>query len=1049
MHSARARVSRVPQDRGHIMRRLSTHSLLHTTAAAAVFAAALGAAPAFAQEPADSEPSDIIIVTGTRIVSPNLESAIPVTSVGGDQFFQTGKISVGDILNELPAMRSSFNMQNSTRFLGTAGLSLLDLRGLDTMRTLVLQNGRRHVGSNLLGDGVSVDVNTIPTDLIERVDVVTGGNSAIYGSDAIAGVVNFVLKDNYEGISLRGQGGISSRGDAGAYYVSALAGTNFADDRGNIAVNFEYARQNDYYAPSRPTTRISSGYLQVDSDPGDAVNGSDGIPDRIFIRDARYGYYDNGGTYVTFQGGDFLTPYIFQRDGTLVPQTGQLTDVIASSPFPIFSGGNGSTAREGRQFGLSPRVDRYSANLIAHFEVSPAFVPFVEAKYVRTDSLSNASGPFFTSAVGNPRETFYTTNPFLTDQARELIRSTYGDYYDANGDANSDGIPDSDQFGFPYFRSVTDLGNREEKAKRETYRIVGGIRGQFGSASNWKYEASVNYGQFKESTLVLGNTNLQRYLLAIDAVRDPVSGNIVCRSKIDPSAAVAYEFAEDPDFAAARLAQDVAACVPANLFGEGNLSQAARDYINQDTISRGKITQLVAGGYVSGNTAGFLELPGGPIGIAVGVEYRRETMKYRQDDLVSNGMTFYNAIPTFDPPSFEVKELYGELRIPVLRDLPFAHELTFDVAGRLSDYKGATGTVFAWNAGIEYAPVPDIKIRANYSRSIRAPNLSDLYTPPGVNYALIDDPCAQVNIGGGSSNRAANCAAAGVPGDYNYIYTDSLQFRSGGNPGLKEEYSDSYTVGVIVQPRFMPRFSFSADYFDITVNDVITSPGAQQILDACYDGANLDNQFCGLFERVGAGGGPRGEAPYSIREDSLRAVLLNYAKLKVRGIDAQMAYNTSLFDWGQIQTKLNYTHVFQNDEFLFPDDPGRADQRLLELNYPRDAFTWDVSLKRGKVTLGYQMRYIGKAVLNDYEDTYSKQGRPPQNADYAVDRFYSDAFYHDIRFEFAPDDTYSFYFGVDNVGDRLPTRGLSGIGDGSGIYDVRGRYLYAGAVAKF
>src|SRR4051812_39519534 len=189
-----------------------------------------------------------IVITGSRIRRPNLESTVPITSVGGEEFFETSQVSVGDVLNDLPALRSTFSQANSTRFLGTAGLNLLDLRGLGTQRTLVLVNGRRHVGGDILNNAVSVDTNTIPTDLIERVDVVTGGNSAVYGSDAIAGVVNFILKKDYEGLQVRGQGGISDEGDAGNYYASVLWGTNFMEDRGNVAINFEYAKQDAWFA---------------------------------------------------------------------------------------------------------------------------------------------------------------------------------------------------------------------------------------------------------------------------------------------------------------------------------------------------------------------------------------------------------------------------------------------------------------------------------------------------------------------------------------------------------------------------------------------------------------------------------------------------------------------------------------------------------------------------------------------------------------------------------------------------------------------------------
>ncbi|MEO7178099.1 MAG: TonB-dependent receptor plug domain-containing protein, partial [Allosphingosinicella sp.] len=646
-----------------------------------------------------------ITITGSRIRRPNLESTVPVTSVGGEEFFQTGQVSVGDVLNELPALQSTFSQSNSTRFLGTAGLNLLDLRGLGTQRTLVLVNGRRHVAGDVLNTTTSVDVNTIPTDLIERVDVVTGGNSAIYGSDAIAGVVNFVLKQNYEGVQIRGQSGISKYGDLGSYFVSALAGKNFAGDRGNVAINVEYARQNTAFASGRPNLAVNSRFVTVDTDPASAP--ADSVFDNVFVADTRFNIFNNGGGVLDFARTNSIggyTSYLFDTAGNLIPQTG--TPIGRSGFNARYIGGNGSTAREADSLALFPTVDRYNVNLIAHFNVSDAFVPFVEAKYSRTDSRGGTSGPFFygLGTTSSPREHFTLDNPFLTNQAKGVIRGIYGDYYgdyDAQGNPIADGVSDADQFGFDSNGTATGLGIRDERARRETYRVVAGVRGQFND--DWSYEVSANYGRLNERTQVLGNVNVQRFLLAIDAVRNP-AGNIVCRSQIDPSAAAAYEFpvAGFEAFAQNRLAADVAACVPVNLFGEGNVSQAARDYILQDTSAKGRITDFVLNAFVSGDTSQFLNLPGGPVGFAIGAEYRRDTALYQQDQLVTSGLTFYNSIPSFDPPSFEVKEAFGEIRIPILKDMPFFHELTVSAAGRVANYKGTTGTVFAYNAGAEW-----------------------------------------------------------------------------------------------------------------------------------------------------------------------------------------------------------------------------------------------------------------------------------------------------------------------------------------------------------
>jgi outer membrane receptor protein involved in Fe transport len=1059
-------------------------SLLSGSAVRAIAGFALAAsftAPAMAQEVAEEQdPSttlqgevevesgenaspvdagETILVTGSRIRRPNLDSTVPITSVGGEEFFETGNVSVGDALNDLPALRSTLGQSNSTQFLGTAGLNLLDLRGLGTQRTLVLVNGRRHVPGDILYNANSPDVNTIPTDLIERVDVVTGGNSAIYGSDAIAGVVNFILKRDFDGIQLRGQGGISTYGDAGAYYTSILAGRNFSEGRGNVTVHAEYARQNDFYGSQRPNLRQTNGFVVVDTDPATAVNGSDDNPDSVFMRDIRSALYSNAGTFLTFEGATVggraaFTPYIFQPNGNLAPQTGTR---VGRGPFGSFIGGNGDNFRSGTQFGLSPALDRYSANLIAHFEVNKAIVPFIEAKYSRTDSLGNASGPFFTGATGSPREVLRSrSNPFVTNQARGIIEGYYGDLYsDLNGNGARDyyegeyvsnGIQDAEEFGFTILRNVVEFGNREEKGRRQTYRVVTGVRGELGN--DWNYEVSLNYGRHDENTAILGNVNLQRYLLAIDAVRDPATGQVVCRSRIDPSRRVAFEGAIDKTFAQNQLAADVAACVPVNILGEGNITDAARNYLLTNSFAEARLTQFVANAFLSGNSGRWFELPGGPIGFALGAEYRRETAFYDQDEFTQSGLSFYNAIDTFEGPSFEVKEAFGEIRFPLLKNTPFFEELTVSAAGRVSDYKGSTGTVFAYNAGLDWAPVRDLRFRAAYSRAVRAPNLSDLNFPLSQNFAFVNDPCSLTNRS--TPDRQKNCAALGVPANFDFIYDQTLGFRSGGNPNLREETSDSYTVGAVLQPRFLPGFSLSVDYYDITVNSVITSLSAQTVVNACVDQPTIENQFCSQFKRfAGPGTGPAGEIPGQILEGSLQVVPLNFAKLKVRGIDAELAYRRTITGLGQFSTRVIYTRALENSSFLDPTNPDFGNTALQELGNPRDAFNVDVNLKAGAVTFGYEMRYLGKMTVGAYENYFEYQDRPPQNADAFNFRFYPEVFYHDVRIGIDAGKGFNFYMGIDNVLNRNPPLGLSGIGDGSGIYSNRGRFFYAGAVAKF
>ncbi|KRC78435.1 TonB-dependent receptor [Sphingomonas sp. Root241] len=992
-----------------------------------------------AQETTEA-PGETIVVTGSRIRRPNLDSPVPVTSIGGEEFFQTGTTSVGDVLNELPALTSTFSQSNSTRFLGTSGLNLLDLRGLGPQRTLVLVNGRRHVAGDILNNAVSPDVNAMPTDLIERVDIVTGGSSAIYGSDAIAGVVNFVLKDNFEGFQIRGQGGLSDDSDAPDYYISALAGKNFAGGRGNIALNLEYAHQGDFYASDREEYRNNNGFVVVDNDPFGSPNGSDGKPDRVFYKNIRSGSYANGGMFLGNSCGPYYCSYHFLPNGNLVPVTG--TKVGASS-IGSFIGGDGDNFRDGTQLGLRPRQDRYSANLIAHFEISPAFVPFIEAKYVRSEVLGSASGPFFFNGgvTGSPREVFYTDNPYLSAQARNFLN----DYY---------GVAPGTSQPFYFNENATSLTNRQESLKRDTYRLVGGVRGEFGS--NWSYEVSANYGRFDEENKILGNVNLQRFLLAIDAVDQGLvqngvaNGNIVCRATVDPTARVALETAANPTFAGAQLAADVAACRPVNFFGVNNVSDAARGYLLQDSIANGRITQFVANAFVSGDSSKWFELPGGPVGISFGAEYRRETASYTQDEFTQAGLTFYNSIPTFDPPSFEVKEVFGELSVPILKDVPFFNSLTLSGAVRYADYKGSTGNVFAYNGSVEWSPVRDLRFRGNYSRSVRAPTLVDLYTPFGQNYAFVTDPCSLDNLGEGTATREANCRAAGVPAGYNFEYVQTLGFLSGGNPDLEAETSDSYTVGFVLQPRWIRGLSLTVDFYDITVNNTISSVGAQDILDNCYDAADLNNQYCSLFQRyTGAGTGPRGEITGQVLENNLRAGPLNYAKLKVRGIDAEIGYRGAIGNIGNLSTRAIYSHNFRNDSYLDPADPGRRDQQLGELGYPKDEAQWSLDLQTGPITLGYKMRYVGKMTVAPWEATHTVQGRAPEDADYSDITEYPSTFYHNIRVQMDVGKSYNLYLGVDNLLDTVPPLGTTGAGFGSGIYDNVGRFLYAGFVAKF
>ncbi len=980
-----------------------------------------------------------VVVTGSRISRPTLDSPTPVTTLTAADLTRTGVISVGDVLNDLPSLRSTYSQANSTQFIGTSGLNLLDLRGLGVSRTLVLVNGRRHVtGSE--GEFL-VDTSTIPTDLIDRVDVVTGGQSAVYGSDAMAGVVNFVLKRNFEGLSLNAQGGISDKGGRGTYRVTGTYGVNFAEGRGNIAISGEYNRAELVtYTDRADLTGAFVGRNQfqlVDSPAADNTT-----PNRTFLRGVRSFGYDNGGNFIAYNGSNLRgcglatggvaagclpngAPRVFGFN-----TDGSLSEYNYGQDFrPIGSNNNqgGSGAILNDRGTLQPSASRYVANLLGHFDVSDAFKPFIEAKFVRVESF-NQGGPTFAQGgqqglvagedgVGDPilvgadSGTYlgsgipiFFDNAYLQPGAAATIRSL---------------LPAGSTF-FRMNRNNNDLGTRDEFDRRDTYRIVGGFEGTFND--DWKYDVSVNYGELRTRSR-FSNTRIEsRFFNSVDAVRNG-AGQIVCR--------INQVTVTDPG------------CVPVNLFGNGSPSQEAINYFTATSSRKGKATEFDVSANLVGDSSQLFELPGGPVRFALGGEYRRETASYAYDELVKSGDTFFNAIPDFNPPAFAVKEAYGELELPLLRDFTLADELTVSGAARVADYKGSTGTVWAWNAGGIYAPVRDIKFRVNYSRAVRAPTLGDLYSSPSQNFDLLDDPCDANFINNGRANRPANCAAAGLPAGFinDVARAGSTEFTSGGNPNLTEEKSRSLTYGVILQPRFLPGFTATVDYYDIKISRVISSVDAQTILDACYDAASLDNQFCQLIN-------PRQANGYFARPALLQSTV-NFAGERAKGIDFDVAYNRRLGADTKAAFRVVGTYVRTRTDYPYLDNPQQPDRIKGELGDPIWNVNASVDLTHKNVTLGYQLRYIGRQSVTDWESTHTTAGVAPLDPYYADVQYYPRVFYHAIRTSFNVNQQFTLYGGIDNLTDKKPPYGLLGNGENDAIYDNIGRFMYVGASVKF
>jgi outer membrane receptor protein involved in Fe transport len=1068
------------------------------------------ATPAFAQDVAattdqDSETADsaqtaeVITVTGSRIRRPNLDSTVPVATIQARDLIDRGSLSLGDALAELPQLGSTFTQANSTRFIGTVGINRLDLRNLGTTRTLVLVNGRRHVTSS--PGTYDVDTNTIPSDLLERVDIVTGGNSAVYGSDAIAGVVNFVLKNDFEGVRLRGQAGISDEGDAASQFVSVTAGKTFMDGRLNIAFAGEYANsdqllntERDFmtgaltgtwnFATTQPVSTYNPANRTVTQTPN---RNFDGIPNTTLINGIRFPQLNANGMiqtvcpYLTNAQYDALTPEARARhiqrlqlscastttvDGRVIPGSftptgGGInhfwsfndagTELIRSVPTADLRnvgggvrGGLGSTGLEGGQ--LLPELQRYAANLFINFDASPAFKPFLEAKYVRIDSIQSSNQATF--ATGVLRSTFRIDNPFLTARARQQIIEING--LDPNSAAVLNGTQTFQSFRFNY-----DLGTRAEDHKRETYRVVVGASGDISTKGSLRYEVAASYGRTETYYETGGNINIAKYNNATDAARD-ANGNIVCRINLNPATA-------DPS------------CVPLNPFGFGTFSPAAANYVLATASREQWAEQINATAYISGNTEGFFKLPGGPVGFAIGAEYRREDAYSAFDPLTVSGATFLNAIGAFDPPTQEIREVFGEVRLPILADTPFFEELTVEGAARFSDYNTASKGVWAYNAGVVWSPVRDVRFRAAYGRAVRAPNIGDLYSTASETFLNgLVDPCSQTVIND-NPNRARNCAAAGIPttivvnGEtrpWTNTPASGISGVQAGNPNLDPETSDSITFGAVFQPRFVPGLSFSVDYYDIKVKSVIASVGSQAIINQCYDDpVGINNPFCaavfrrttndpftnqtfaGQRDRVLAGI-PNIDIP-QIGPSFLQAPF-NYAKLRAKGIDFEFNYVTDLSENLNLSIRGVATYNLEREDFTFITEPARSTRLDGTLGLPTWAANLFATLDFGEFDMGYTARFVGRMAVNDWETQFSHQGRAPINPDATPFKRYPDIVYHNLRFGFEPEDTqFRFYVGIDNVLDQLPPQPLTGTGAGSGIYPIQGRYFYGGATVKF
>jgi len=943
---------------------------------------------AAADQPAstDDQKLEEVVVTGSRIRQSEQNVANPVTTFTAETIQQSGRTDLADFLSQTPALVGSITgdlTAGSNPNFGEVGLNLLDLRHLGVDRTLVLVDGRRHVSG--LAGSAAVDIDAIPTDLLKSVDVLTGGASAIYGADGVSGVVNFIQRRDFEGLSIRGQGGISGEGDGQNTFVALTAGMNFSDDRGNIAIAYEYSADDrvdeldrDYLRP--PTSRaLYQNQDDLDDDPN--------VPDLVPYNDGRYAdSAPNGAVDVDF---DFASD--FEGDGSVYDR-GFLLENSGG-----YTQGGSSTPVDGYQGDLFPELDRHLVNLLTHFDVSDSLTLSAELKYVRSHAMS----------IAQPSYDFYLfmtpDNPYMPQVIRDAVIPGSGEFWFEDPDA-----PD----GVILTRDNYDLGVNAEDTTRETLRGVLAANGAL--SDNLQYEISYVYGETESEITEINNRREDRWAAAIDVVSGP-NGAPVCRTTLDPDT-------EFPD------------CVPYNIFGNGVRDQAAADWVNMDSVSHTTVTQQVVSGSLSGNFGSFLQLPGGSIGFAAGAEYRKEESDSDPAQEIADGLTWWGPI-TPSGGSFDVTEVFGEVNLPILMDAPGAHRLTLGAAVRLSDYS-TVGSTNAWKLDVVYAPVEAFTFRATYAQAVRAPNISELFSPESTTFHFITDPCDLNELNNGTGFREANCAAVlteiGVDPD-TFLPSDDPSaslFTEGtfsGNTELSEETATTWTAGVVLRPEFAPGLSLSLDWYDIEIEDAINTPEAIELAELCVDQPSIDNQFCDGITRDPDTGFITG---FSVQPD-------NVASFRTAGLDVALDYRIGTDQSGDFHIQLVGGYL---DRLEFIATPGAdVDSDLEEEYYPKYSATLDMSWTRGPLTLAYGLNWYSET---DRWTAETLAGDP----DYTDPKYFTvkAKWDHDINASYDITDAVNLYAGVNNLFDQQPEFGYS-----SYPISAMGRYFYLGARVNF
>lgn len=940
-------------------------TFMKTLMGSTIIAGSLVTVTSFASS-ASAQEADEIIITGSRIARKELISTSPVNVLSSEDLEVSGINTVATLLNELPQAGVPGSTDTSTNFSTSGtGLNTINLRNLGTQRTLVLVNGRRHIGGS--AGSPTVDVSMIPAPLVERVEIVTGGASAVYGSEAVAGVVNFIYKDDVEGLQFDVRKGWTQEGGADDLDMSLTAGSNFANDRGNAVIYLGYSDRGVLKATDRA---ISAS---------DATNSSFGPK------------------------GNFFLPAVAETspgaDDAIAAQLTTLNEATGLWDKPFVAAQDGFDRNARRLIRVPSERTQFNANFTYDFNEHVQF--FSETGYSSLTSESSLEpsivGEFISvGSVANLRMPI--DNPFVPTELREAVLDR-----------------DPDATEITMFRRFTEIGNRSSDVQRQTFRTAAGFKGAM--SDDWDYEVYAQYGNNTQDQTNGGVYNTLNVLQALNT-EDDGDGGFQC---------------------ADQLARDLG-CVPVNFFGAGSVTGAALDWVTVDNQLTTRSEQFAAGAFITGD---MFELPAGTVSSAFGVDWRKDRSKFNSDALAASGLTSGNTIPNTQG-EIDVIEVFGEAVVPLIADKPFIQELNLELAGRYADYNTIGGAESYKIAG-SWRPFDDLKIRGGFNTAVRAPNISELFDPGGETFRSFTDPCALGGVGGASANTEAedytvqsatvqaNCAT--IPGtstlDPSALNILSAGGLAAGNPNLDAETGETTTIGFVYSPSQVPGLNFTVDYYDITVEDAISSFTAQTTVNQCVRQSSFpNNAFCDLITRDATSG----------LVTRINALDINVANLQTEGVDFSADYK---FDYRDIDFgwSMNGTYVTK-DEFV-PFSGGEVVDSLGEIGVPEFKINSTLIADWENLRLGWSLRYLDEVNIENDELNRGK-----------VDAF----FYNDIYANYAMGDAgqYSVYGGIDNLFDEQPPVLGQGVpGDVTGtntaadVYDVYGRSFFVGLRAKF